>query len=185
MAHAQAPHDQLDRVGQLLLHEGEAFLGLAVDPDVDAADPDADREQSSDRQDRLGQQRHQNERHHDHQEHHTHEHAGRERQVRLLRLFGQQRVERDRLGPVVLRHLLAELRHDLVARRALLEQREAAVDTVVELDRFAEDQHVDAADRQEHGTEDGDVDQWLDGEFHVSGSLPVRRSRRAGRSPTT
>ena len=65
------------------------------------------------------------ERDHGQHAHHHDKLTGRERDVRLLRLVGQDRIERDRLRFHVLAHLLAELFQHLFAARALFEHLQA------------------------------------------------------------
>src|SRR5690606_6986389 len=81
-----------------------------------------------------------------------------ERDIRLLRLGGEDGIERDALGLQVLARLLAELLQHLLALAALFQQVKPAVDLGVERDRLAEDDKVDALDQKEHGDEDQAVD---------------------------
>ena len=121
MSHAQAADHQFDGVGELFLEQFHALGGLGVDPDEDAADADADGDRGADRDLRVsadcqadeGEDRH---RAHQHDELFRGEGDG-----RLLRLGGQDGVDRDVARLEVLGHLLAEFLHYLFAAADLVE----------------------------------------------------------------
>jgi len=151
MPHPQRAHHQLDRVGQLLLDHGQALLGLAVDAHHHGDQAaDARLGIGADAEPDIGDRRQ--------QRHHQQQLLGREGDIGLLGLGGQDRIKRDAAGLEVLAGLLAQLFQHLLARAAFFQQVEPAVHPGVEADRLAEDQQIEALDQQQDRDEDQGVD---------------------------
>jgi hypothetical protein len=167
MADPQRAHHQFHRVGKLFFQLRDPLLRLGGDPLVDPAHAHHDGNERPDRQGGGGQDR-QREEHDRRQAHHHHDQLfGRKRDVRFLRLVGDQRIEGHAHAALVLPHLLAELRQHVLAARALFQHRQPPVDAGVQADRLAEDGEIDALHQHQDADEDADIDERFDREFHT------------------
>ncbi len=158
MTDAQAAHHQFDRLGKLFLDHRQTLLGLPVHPDVDRAHAHDDAKRDLHRRGCLCPDLEPEERD-DRQHDHDHDQRlGRESDVGLLRLRREDGVKGNALGFQVLAGFLAQLFQNLFALPAFLQKGKPAVHLVVERDRLAEEQQVDAFDKEQDGDEDQGVD---------------------------